>query len=107
MTHIYMYYVHTHTHTHTHTITIIAPADYTDTVRLLTFGPSSVVDDPVAVPVNISADDLLEINETFSASLTLVPSSLITEILPSFATVTIDDDDRKYLVSRSNVYISH
>ena len=86
-------------------ITIIAPADYANTVRVLSFGPSSVVNDPVAVPVNITADDLLETDETFSASLTPVPSSLITEILPSLATVTIDDDDRKYLVNSPRLYV--
>ena len=86
----------THSHTHSHNVMIIiAPGDYTTTGRRLSFGSSSVVNVPVPVPVNITADSLLENDETFTASLTLLPSSLIVEVVPSLAMLTIEDDDRK------------
>ena len=94
--HIYKTHTHTHMHTHIH-FYVTAPGDYTSTAQRISFGPSSVVNVQVPVPVSITADDLLENDETFSASLTLVPSSLIVVVVPSFATVTIQDDDRKYL----------
>jgi hypothetical protein len=73
--------------------TAIAPDDYMTTGLRLTFGSSSALNVPVPVPVDIVPDGVLENDETFTASLTLVPSALLVSVNPSLATVTIEDDD--------------
>ena len=64
----------------------------------LTFGSSSALNVPVPVSVGIVPDGVLENDETFTASLTLVPSALLVSVAPSLATVTIEDDDGKYIL---------
>ena len=55
---------------------------------------------PIDVPFGITSDDLLEDDETFGASLTLVNTPLIVAVVPDETTVTIEDDDSKYFPIR-------
>ena len=58
------------------------------------------MDVPSNVPFDITSDDLLEDDETFGASLTLVNTPLIVAVVPDVTTVTIEDDDGKYFPIR-------
>ena len=52
------------------------------------------------MPVDFTSDDLLEDDESFGASLTLVDTPLIVAVVPDVTTVTIEDDDGKYFSIR-------
>ena len=72
----------------------IAEADYTSTMRLLTFNRSS---SRIAVQVPILHDEFTELNEQFRASLSLVNGNGFNVILrPDQSTVKIIDDDSKW-----------
>ena len=55
---------------------------------------------PSNVPVDITSDEVLEDDESFGASLTLVNTPLIVAVVPNVAMVTIEDDDGKYFPIR-------
>ena len=52
------------------------------------------------MPVDITSDEVLEDDESFGASLTLVNTPLIVAVVPAVTTVTIEDDDGKYFPIR-------
>ena len=52
------------------------------------------------MPVDITSDEVLEDDESFGASLTLVNTPLIVAVVPDVTTVTIEDDDGKYFPIR-------
>ena len=79
---------------HTHII-LSAPSDYTSLSEVVTFSSSSTIQ---SVRVTIVDDDLLEIDEVFTASLELVNAVDADRVvlMPASAPVTIFDDDSKY-----------
>ena len=81
---------------HPTTLTIFAaPLDYISLSEVVTFSSSSTIQ---SVQVTIVDDDLLEIDEVFTASLELVNAVDADRVvlMPASATVTIFDDDCKY-----------
>ena len=82
-----------------HTYTILsAPSDYMSLSEVVTFSSSSTIQ---SVQVTIVDDDLLEIDEVFTASLELVNAVDVDRIvlMPASAPVTIFDDDSEYQIN--------
>ena len=79
-------------------ITVIAPADYVNTVRSLTFGPGVST---LQVTVDVKDDRLLEINETFFGNLRPLTNFGRVLLQPSRAMATIVDDDGKCLKGKT------
>ena len=69
-----------------------APSDYTSVTRGLTFN-SGTTTQTVMVP--IVGDNVVESTESFTVSLTSADSAVT--LSPSTTTVTIQDDDGKFL----------
>lgn len=76
---------------------LIADGDYIGNSMLLTLNPEN---DSVPVPVSIMSDALLEENEIFLGSLSIPvnpPSGLGPSPIASTTTITILDDESKYV----------
>ena len=73
----------------------IAGIDYTFLSQQLSFIGTATQ----TVRVTITVDTFLEFNENFFGDLVLVPTSLNVTVNPTTATVTILDDDGKWLWS--------
>jgi hypothetical protein len=77
-----------------------APSDYAGISQVLTFSSSMTLQ---TVNVNIVDDDLLEIDEVFSASLALVnpDADERVQLQPDSAIVTIIDEDGEYIANNN------
>ena len=88
---------HTHMHTHKHTIAHTDSGDY-ESVSM-TLGPFTSQQPRPCFRVSITNDTFIELNETLSARLTLIPASVTTItadriiIDPPETTVLITDND--------------
>ena len=95
---------HTHMHTHKHTIahTDFSSGDY-ESVSM-TLGPFTSQQPRQCFNVPIINDTFIELNETFTATLTLIPASVTTItadriiIDPPETTVLITDNDLSKLI---------
>ena len=88
-------HIHTHEHICTHTHIIVASGDYASVS--MTLGPFTSQQPRQCFNVLITNDTIVELNETFTARLTLVPASVTTItanriiVDPPEATVQITD----------------
>ena len=71
---------------------MVEPQDYSPLSVVVTFPDQSTIPSVTPVPLNIVADTLPELDETFTVSLTNPTNGAIIGV-PASATVTIDDDD--------------
>ena len=95
---------HTHMHTHKHTIahTDLSSGDYKSVS--MTLGPFTSQQPRQCFTVSITNDTFIELNETFTATLTLIAASVMTItadriiIDPPETTVLITDNDLSKLI---------
>ena len=95
-------HIHTHEHICTHTHFIVASGDYASVS--MTLGPFTSQQPRQCFTVSITNDTIAELNETFTARLTLVPASVTTItasriiVDPPETTVQIIDNDLSKLI---------
>ena len=73
-----------------------APDDYTSvTNQQLTFGPGTT---SIPVDIPIVNDNIVELEEQFTASLSLGTTASNVQVDPDLATISITDDDGKTII---------